>query len=289
MSESSNTGTARLRGRGRSRVVRARSSYRTGSFEVFSYPRHSTPVVVCGALWRWRVELQTLTVLALAWTMVAHELPEAWPGWSTPVVLGTTILAIMIVPGSRRFVMRRVWCVISRHRVRKCFVQSRVMTHEGLLPLFIWSRPTPVGERLRLWLRPGLSSRDVEGVVDRIAAACWARGARVQVSTKRASTVWVEVIRRDPLAATGRIHSPLLDGIRWDHVGSEGELVPLPDRSAVMPVVMGEGASNDSPAANSVSVPRTAAKRSSARIAVPVEESAAVAGWSGGEDVSDYV
>jgi hypothetical protein len=53
---SPDTRTSTPRG-GRTRTVRGRASYRTGSFEVFAYPHHSMPALVFGALWRWRIEL----------------------------------------------------------------------------------------------------------------------------------------------------------------------------------------------------------------------------------------
>ena len=275
--------------------MRGRSSYRTGSFEVFSYPHHSAPARVFGVLWRWRVELLVIITVTVIWAELAHQLPAGWPGWSTPMILVVTIVVVVAVPGSRRFVIRRAWCVISRHRVRKCFVQSRVMTHEGLLPLFLWTRPTPVGERLCLWLRPGLSGRDIENVTDRIAAACWARNARVQVSTKRASTVWVEVIRRDPLASSGQIVSPLLDGVHPDHFEPEGELVPLPDRATFTPAFLAESArSGGQPHGDLIPSNRGGVtKRSGTRTTPSVERTGSsgvpVTGWSGREDVSDYV
>jgi hypothetical protein len=123
-----------------------RPSYRTGSFEIFTYPHHSPAARVAGAVWRWRVEGLGVLMLTVAWVWIAYQIPESWPRWSVPVILVAVIVVIAVVPFSRRFVIRRVWCVFSRHRVRKCFVQSRVMTHEGLLPLFMWTRPTPVGD-----------------------------------------------------------------------------------------------------------------------------------------------
>src|SRR5262249_26517682 len=148
-------GTPGRRVGGRPRVLRGRASYRTGSFEVFSYPHHSTPARVAGAVWRARAELTSVLALIGAWVLLTYQIPESWPDWTVPVILAGMIAVIGAVPVSRRFVTRRVWCVFSRHRVRKCFVQSRVMTHEGLLPLFMWAHPTPVGDRLWLWLRPG--------------------------------------------------------------------------------------------------------------------------------------
>jgi hypothetical protein len=289
---SADTWTSRPRGGGRTRTVRGRASYRTGSFEVFTYPHHSMPALVLGALWRWRIELFLITTLVLVWVVLLYQLPETWPTWAAPVVLATTITVILAAPVSRRFVTRRFWCVFSRHRVRKCFVQSRVMTHEGLLPLFMWTRPTPVGERLWLWLRPGLSSRDIDNVTDRIAAACWAASARVKVSPKRAAVVSVEVIRRDPLATSGQISSPLLAGAQAAHFESDAEIIPLPDRSTVTPLstVQGHSVPGDAPSVDPVPTTRGGTtKRTSTRTAPPVEPSAAdVLGWSG-KDVSDYV
>ncbi|MCA1694924.1 MAG: hypothetical protein LC749_09395, partial [Actinobacteria bacterium] len=205
------------------------------------------------------------------------------------------ITTIAVVAPCRRFVTCRAWCVYSRHRVRKCFVQSRVMTHEGLLPLFMWTRPTPVGERLWLWLRPGLSSRDIDNVTDRIAAACWAASARVKVSPKRAAVVSVDLIRRDPLASSGQISSPLLDGVHPDHFDTDADIIPLPHRSTVTPVTPVEGLVPGDAPPSVDPVPATrggATKRTSTRTASPVDNTdssaAGVVGWSG-KDVSDYV
>ena len=61
---SADTRTSRPRGAGRTRTMRGRASYRTGSFEVFAYPHHSMPAVVFGAVWRWRIELFLLITAA---------------------------------------------------------------------------------------------------------------------------------------------------------------------------------------------------------------------------------
>lgn len=299
MSNTTDTTTAsrpRRFGGGRPRVVRGRASYRTGSFEVFTYPHHSMPAIAAGAIWRWRVELLTVITLIAAWVLLAYQLPGSWPDWTVPVILACAIALLAVVPVSRRFVIRRVWCVFSRHRVRKCFVQSRVMTHEGLLPLFMWTRPTPVGDRLWLWLRPGLSGRDIENVSDRIAAACWACTARVRVSTKRAAIVSVDVIRRDPLASPGQLHSPLLKGVGRQHFDRDAQVIPLPDRSTVIPAPPAHSATpldDTSPPVDPAPASRGGAtKRTSTRTPAPAdtstESAAAVVGWSG-KDVSDYV
>jgi hypothetical protein len=301
MPDSTDTTTAapsrpRGLGAGRPGTVRLRPSFRTGSFEIFTYPHHSPAARALGAVWRWRVELLCVLALIIAWVVVAYQLPASWPTWTVAVILAAIIALIGVVPWSRRLVIRRVWCVFSRHRVRKCFVQSRVMTHEGLLPLFMWTRPTPVGDRLWLWLRPGLSGRDIEAVSDRIAAACWASEARVRVSAKRAAIVSVEVIRRDPLASPGRLQSPLLQGVARAHFDSDADVIPLPDRSTVIPAKPVASATplDDPPAP--VDPARAmrggATKRTGTRTPAPTKDDessvAAVVGWSG-KDVSDYV
>jgi hypothetical protein len=283
-------------GAGRPRTVRLRPSYRTGSFEIFTYPHHSRAARVAGAIWRWRAEGLCLITLTVAWVWIAYQIPESWPRWTVPVILVAVVVVIAVVPWSRRFVIRRVWCVFSRHRVRKCFVQSRVMTHEGLLPLFMWTRPTPVGDRLWLWLRPGLSGRDIESVADRIAVACWASTARVRVSAKRAAIVSVDVIRRDPLASSGPLHSPLLHGVARTHFDTEAEVIPLPDRSTVIPAPPDHSATSPDDPPVTVDPARAtrggATKRTSTRTPAPTKDDessvAAVLGWSG-KDVSDYV
>ena len=283
-------------GAGRPRTVRLRPSARTGSFEIFSYPHHSPAARALGAIWRWRVEGLCVLTLTVVWIWTAYQIPDSWPIWTAPVILLAVIVVIAVVPVSRRFVIRRVWCVFSRHRVRKCFVQSRVMTHEGLLPLFMWTRPTPVGDRLWLWLRPGLSGRDIEAVSDRIAAACWASTARVRVSAKRAAIVSVEVIRRDPLASSGQLHSPLLHGVARAHFATKADVIPLPNRSTVIPAQPERSArSLDDPpmpvdparATRGAATKRTGT-RSPASTDINESSAAAVVGRSG-EDVSDYV
>ena len=109
---------------------------------------------------------------------------------------------------------------------------------------------------------------------DRIAAACWASSARVKVSPKRAAVVSVEIIRRDPLATSGQITSPLLDGVHPAHFDTDAEIIPLPDRSTVTPpcAVKGETTPGDVPFVEPVRATRGGAtKRTSTRTAPPAE------------------
>jgi hypothetical protein len=77
-----------------------------------------------------------------------------------------------------------------------------------LLPLVLWARPTPAGERVWLWLRPGLEVADLDGKAGRIAVTCWASEVRVvRASQRYAALIRVDIARRDPLA--NRVESPL--------------------------------------------------------------------------------
>jgi hypothetical protein len=76
------------------------------------------------------------------------------------------------------------------------------------LPLILHARPTPAGERVWIWLRPGLSLADLEGRIDKLAVACWASEVRVaRASRSRAAAIRVDITRRNPLAED--VDSPL--------------------------------------------------------------------------------
>jgi hypothetical protein len=117
--------------------------------------------------------------------------------------------------------------VVVRHRLRLCFAQfvrAVNRTHPGSLPLVLWARPTPAGERVWLWLRPGLDLDDLDGRLGRLAVACWASEARVvRASPRFAALVRVDLARRDPLI--GLVASPLA--------------LLIPNKNAAVPVSPG--------------------------------------------------
>ena len=70
----------------------------------------------------------------------------------------------------------------------------------------LWARPTPAGERVWLWLRPGLDLTDLDGKTGKVAVACWAGEVRVvRASARFAALVRVDMTRRDPLAGDGAV------------------------------------------------------------------------------------
>ena len=100
------------------------------------------------------------------------------------------------------------WCLVSRHRIRTCFSEFIITNRTGSLPLILAARPTPAGERLWVWLRPGLCLADVQDRTEEIAAACWATAVVADLaSASNSALVRIDIKRRDPL--TGTVTSPL--------------------------------------------------------------------------------
>ena len=214
--------------RARSRST-SRTSYQTGTIEIFSRPRRNPYIWVLGLLLRLRAEI----LVGIALVTVTVELNAQIGSTPTVITLGSTTVLILVIPTTRRFVLRRMWCVNTRHRMRACFSSTRTMTHDGRMPLLLWSRPSPTGERVRVWLPAGLSVKDIDAVALRIAAACWAREARVIPTRSQAALVIVDVVRRDPLS--GSEFSPsLVDDLDMDgdpYGPDDRTVVTLPSRA----------------------------------------------------------
>ena len=163
---------------------------------------HRTPA---GIAWRWRTELLTLSGLAVvSWRL------DTWTNalWAA-IILAALAAAAFAVPHSRRFITRRFWCVLARHRLQRLCYEARLHTRSGRLPLILWIRPTRVGERAWVLCRAGICAEDFEAHVGELRAACYARDARVTRNRKWSHLIQVDIIRRDTLAASELITSPL--------------------------------------------------------------------------------
>ena len=99
-----------------------------------------------GTAWRWRTELLILSAASAAIWRLSRDMPLAWAA----ITLGGMILGLLAIPGPRRFLSRRFWCVLARHRIQRLCYEARLHTRAGRLPLVLWTRPTRVGERA--WL-----------------------------------------------------------------------------------------------------------------------------------------
>jgi hypothetical protein len=158
-----------------------------------------------GTAWRWRTELLVLGGLLAALAWLSGQITIRWAA----VVLAAAIGIILGVPHSRRFTVRRFWCVLARHRFHRLCWEARLHTRAGRLPVVLRARPTRVGERLTVWCRAGLSAEDFAQHSGELAAACYAREARVTPNTAWSQLVTIDIIRRDTLAAKHQVGSPL--------------------------------------------------------------------------------
>jgi hypothetical protein len=202
-----------------------------------------------GTAWRWRTEMTVLVTMITVLIALSFAMPLAWPAVRfaalvhvTSLAWGATELAIALgtlfgVPATRRFVIRRFWCVVSRHRFQRLCWEARLHTRSGRLPVVLWTRPTKVGERLTVWCRAGIAAEDFEQHTGELRAACYAREARVTRNIRWSQLVTIDIIRRDTLAATHQVHSPLarLSTVYADVLspppvpaGADGDTAPLP-------------------------------------------------------------
>ena len=286
--------------------TRTRTSARTGVIEVLTRPEHSLVARLLGLIVRLRAELTVLVVLLVARCWAWPRI-EAWLGHTMALLLTTAlILGVLVIPASRRYLSRRWWSMTTRHRMRACYIETRTMTHNGRPPYLLWSRPSPVGEKVRVWLPAGLSVKDLEQVTTETAAACWAADVRVTPSWRQAALVVVDVIRRDPLtgaAITPQVVSDIDDTLGWsdpvvdgasdtDTVGGRtgdtgGTIVPLPFRTVLPPAAL---AAPGTPGATSQNRAPTRTRRTPApaRDTAGLPDEPPTTGF-GGVDVSDYV
>lgn len=168
---------------------------RTEPFEIFTRPQRSLLARVLGLVIRLRAEITATVVILAAWVWLTDRLPA----WGAGLALGVPALALMAWPASRRYVVRRGWAVLTRHRLRAVFVERRIMNYSGNVPLLLWSRPSAIGDRVWMLLRAGIDVVDIEQNTTHIASTCWASDARVTPHRKYCALVVVDVVRRDPL------------------------------------------------------------------------------------------
>jgi hypothetical protein len=175
---------------------------------------------VLRVLWWWSLEITAVAVVVTA----AALLLRVWPWWAALAALLVPVAGALLIAPVRQFVWVWSWCVVDRHRLRLCFTQIIRASASGgsrplQVPLMLWARPTLAGERVWVWLRPGLSLDDLDGKTGRIAVACIG-ASQVRVARARehlSALIRIDVTRRDPL--TGLVPSPLAALLAGDFDG----------------------------------------------------------------------
>ena len=147
-----------------------------------------------GLVWNWRCELGIVASLAASSGLVTSAFGLV--GLSVAAGAGLAAMAAALLwPPARQWCIARVCCLITPHRVRAGCANAWVQTRSGKLPFILGTTPTLYGERVRLWLRSGLTVADLYAASDVLAASCWATEVRVVPSPTRAHLVTLEVIR----------------------------------------------------------------------------------------------
>jgi hypothetical protein len=180
-----------------------------------------------GACWRWRTELAASLVVWVAWIHIRLTL--------LLITLAIATATVLVIAPVRRMALARLACTVMRHRLYALFHADRLHNRRGQVPVILSVRPTPTGSKAVLWCRPGICVDDLTVRMEEIAAACWARTSRITRSVRFAHLVTVEIVRRDPLAATHLVPSPLASGPRPDP--TEPATEPQPALDDIEPAV----------------------------------------------------
>lgn len=183
-------------------------------------------------IWWWFPEILLSTGTIYGWTVLATA--------TSPVVMVAVIAVVVGVPAAVRPIRNRIiavaWCVIVRHRLRTCFAQFITANKSGSLPLIGIAYPTPIGERVTIWLRPGLSIKDLESRLDKLAVGCSAATVTVEkASETNAARVRLDIKRRQVL--TDDVASPLVDLVP-DPNGDDTDSVKTDVDDSFVPTLM---------------------------------------------------
>jgi hypothetical protein len=274
-----NRGTGRVARRGRGSAMEA--------VETLTRPSQSLPVVIALCLWRWRWELLTLATITyiavVHGTEIVSFFNDTVPVWFTIVLVVLAAGWLVVDNPARRFARNRVWCVITRHRVRACLTEMRTLNWSGNLPFILGCFATKTGQVVWLWMRPGLSAEDLDNKSETLASACWARSAVITRSQRNAALVRIDIDRRDPLSKK-HIVSPLLNDTSDMPEAAVADDAVL---AFITPETVPDESTSQLPAKTGSGETRTKTTRTKTTAAV--NDGATVILGANGEDVSDYV
>lgn len=183
---------------------------------------------VLRVLWWWALEIALAGLLGGAVLWLSSVLSLLW----AVILLAVLVVSLCLVRPVRRGAVAWTWCAIVRHRLRHCFAGFlKVQKGSGptVLPLILFARPTPAGERVWIWLRPGMDLAALDGKTGAMAVVCWSSEVRViRASESFAALIRVDVTRREALRDL--VISPLLE-----RFGLSGKL-PIPVSPGVPPM-----------------------------------------------------
>jgi hypothetical protein len=146
-----------------------------------------------GSLLRWRTEV-ALVALAI---IGAHVFTVSGTSYRTTLVRALITAGVLMAQRETRvWVVDHAHCLLTRHRLYTALEGVRAEVGALRLPIVLWVRPSPTGERAYLWRRPGITAEMLCVRTDKIAADCWAKEAHFSFNSRWPAMIVVDVVRR---------------------------------------------------------------------------------------------
>jgi hypothetical protein len=148
-------------------------------------------------MWRWRSEIAIIVAL-LVFEYVLAKVMGLIGG---VLVILATAGVLWVVPATRRWMLRRCWCLFTRHQLYAVFRETGTTTRMGRLPLIMRVSPTDQGERVAVWCRAGIPVEQLQEIESEIRDACMAN--EVYFPPVHAPLARIEIVRK-----TSKSHGP---------------------------------------------------------------------------------
>jgi hypothetical protein len=146
----------------------SRTAHNPVDWEEFKLYRRPGPITLA---WRWRTEI----ALTVALVGLGYLLTKLIGFISGVLVIAATAAVLCAVPPTRRWMVRRGWCVFTRHRLYRVFQETWTTTRMGRLPLIMRVSPIDQGVRVVVWCRAGTSVERLRRIRREIREACLAK------------------------------------------------------------------------------------------------------------------
>jgi hypothetical protein len=158
-------------------------------WEDFNAYRRPGPITLA---WRWRTEI----AITVALVGLEYLLTKLMGLISGVLVIAATAAVVCAVPPTRNWMVRRGWCLFTRHRLYGVFRETWTTTRMGRLPLIMRVSPIHHGVRVVVWCRAGISVERLHRIRREIRDACLAN--EVHFQPPQAPFAQIEIIRSGP-------------------------------------------------------------------------------------------
>jgi hypothetical protein len=155
-------------------------------WEDFNAYRRPGPITLA---WRWRTEI----AITVALVGLEYLLTKLMGLISGVLVIAATAAVVCAVPPTRNWMVRRGWCLFTRHRLYGVFRETWTTTRMGRLPLIMRVSPIDQGVRVVVWCRAGISVERLYRIRREIRDACLANNVYFQ--PPHAPFAQIEIVR----------------------------------------------------------------------------------------------